>query len=99
MNFTLLDGGLGQELMARSGAKPTGLWSTQTMMDSPELVQAVHQDFLAAGADVVTANSYAIHRDRLIPFDIENQFESLQLKACEIANRARDAHGSGLATT
>ena len=96
MTFTLLDGGLGQELMARCGVEPTGLWSTKTMMDSPELVQAIHQDFFEAGADVVTTNTYAIQRDRLVPFDIEDQFVTLQLKACEIANRARDAHGSGL---
>lgn len=96
MAFTLLDGGMGQELMARFGAEPTGLWATQTMMDAPEMVQAVHQDYFTAGADIATANSYAILRDRLALFDIEDQFEALQIRACEIACKARDQHGAGL---
>ncbi|MEM7358347.1 MAG: homocysteine S-methyltransferase family protein [Pseudomonadota bacterium] len=96
MNFTLLDGGMGQELMARSKVKPTGLWATKTLMDMPELIEAVHADYFTAGADVATTNSYAIHRDRLIPFDIEDQFVDLHVQACEIASRARDKHGSGL---
>lgn len=62
---TLLDGGMGQELIKRSG-KPAGpLWSTQVMIDHPGLVGAVHGDYADAGATVATTNTYAIHRDRL----------------------------------
>lgn len=96
MTITLLDGGMGQELLSRSGAHPTGLWATQVMRDSPQLVEEIHADYFAAGADIATTNSYAIHRDRLIPFGIEDQFLALQIQACEIANRARDSFGSGL---
>ena len=96
MTFTLLDGGMGQELMARSGKQATGLWATQTMMDTPEMVQAIHKDYFDAGADIATANTYAILRDRLALFDIEDQLEALQVRACEIACRARDDHGAGL---
>ena len=96
MNITLLDGGMGQELLARSSAKPTGLWSTQILMDSPELVRAVHDDYFAAGADIAITNSYAIHRDRLRPFGIENRFADLHQLACKIAVSARDKHGEGL---
>ena len=96
MSITLLDGGMGQELLARSSAKPTGLWSTQILMDSPELVRAVHNDYFAAGADIATTNSYAIHRDRLRPFGIEDRFEDLHQLACKIAVSARDKHGDGL---
>jgi S-methylmethionine-dependent homocysteine/selenocysteine methylase len=96
MNITLLDGGMGQELLARSSAKPTGLWSTQILMDSPELVRAVHNDYFAAGADVATTNSYAIHRDRLRPFGTEDRFADLHQLACKIAVSARDKHGDGL---
>ena len=96
MNITLLDGGMGQELLARSSAKPTGLWSTQILMDSPELFRAVHNDYFAAGADIATTNSYAIHRDRLRPFGAENRFADLHQLACKIAVSARDKHGDGL---
>ena len=95
MTITLLDGGMGQELLSRSGARPTGLWATQVMREFPDLVQQIHADYFESGADIATTNSYAIHRDRLIPFGIENQFQALQIQACEIANRARDKFGSG----
>ncbi len=93
--ITLLDGGMGQELIARTRAGATGLWSTKVMMDEPQLVADVHRDYFAAGAQIATTNTYAIHRDRLSPYDIEDQFEALHLRACELAIRARDAHGSG----
>ncbi|PLX95727.1 MAG: homocysteine S-methyltransferase [Desulfuromonas sp.] len=96
MNITLLDGGMGQELLARSSAKPTGLWSTQFLLDAPELIHAVHRDYFLAGADIATANSYALHRDRLQPFGIEDRFADLHRQACQLAVSARDEHGSGL---
>ena len=95
MPITILDGGMGQELVARSGKTATPLWATSVMMDNPEIVEAVHQDYFQSGADVATVNSYAIHRDRLVPYDIEDQFAALHQRACEIACRARDTFGNG----
>ncbi len=96
MDITLLDGGMGQELLARSSDKPTGLWSTQVLMDAPELVRAVHSDYFSAGSDIATTNSYAIHRDRLKCFGVENCFSDLHQQACRIAVAARDEHRRGL---
>jgi len=95
MTFTLLDGGMGQELMARSSVEPTGLWSAKTMMDAPNLVQAVHSDYFKAGADIATTNSYILHHDRMTPYDADDQFVELHVLACELAIRARDLHGGG----
>ncbi len=93
--ITLLDGGMGQELVARSGDAPTLLWATQVMMDHPGLVQSVHADYFAAGASVATSNSYAIHHDRLVKFDIDDRFEALHAQALSEAAAARAAHGAG----
>jgi len=95
MPIAILDGGMGQELLARSPGKPTGLWATQVLLDAPGLVRAVHDDYFAAGADIATTNTYAVHRDRLAPFGLEDRFEVLHRQACEIAVSARDANGSG----
>ena len=95
MAITILDGGMGQELIARSNIDPTGLWSTELLMESPELVQSVHADYFNAGADIATTCTYPIHRDRLSPFGVEDQFETLHKRACEIAVKARDEFGSG----
>lgn len=94
-NITLLDGGLGQELVHRAGDRPTALWSTQIMMDRPGLVEEVQRDFLAAGATILAANTYAIHRDRLVHAGREEAFEELHALALDEASNARGAHGSG----
>ena len=95
MTVTLLDGGMGQELVARSGDAPTPLWSTQVMIDHPGLVQAVHADYFAAGAQVATTNTYAIHHDRLVKAGIDGRFGALYAQALAEAAAARDAHGGG----
>lgn len=94
-NIVLLDGGMGQELLARTGDEPTPLWATQVMIDHPDVVRQIHADYFAAGATVATTNSYAIHHDRLIAFDRDHMFESLHRKALQQAKEARAAHGSG----
>lgn len=79
--ITLLDGGMGQELIHRAGDRPTPLWSTQVMIDHPGLVAEVHRDFTAAGATVATTNTYAIHRDRFVGTDVDGQFLTLMDRA------------------
>ena len=93
--ITLLDGGMGQELVHRAGDKPTALWSTQIMLDHPGLVAEVHRDFFDAGATVATANTYAILRDRLRHAGIEEKFAELHDRALTEAETARKAHGAG----
>jgi homocysteine S-methyltransferase len=95
MTITILDGGMGQELLARAATQATGLWSAQALLDDPDLVRAVHAEYLAAGADVITTNSYILHRDRLAPFGVEDRFEQLHSLACRLAVEARDARGTG----
>lgn len=92
---TLLDGGMGQELLARSRVAPTPLWATGVMRDHPGLVQAVHADYFAAGATVATTNSYAIHHDRLIGLGLDHEFAALHAQALAEARAARSAHGAG----
>ena len=94
--ITLLDGGIGQELVRRSGDSPTPLWSTRVMMERPGLLESVHADYFAAGAGIATTNTYAIHRDRLRRAGIEDRFEALHAAALAEAEAARDAHGGGL---
>ena len=94
-DIVLLDGGMGQELMKRSGDKPTPLWSTRVMLDHPGIVQAVHTDFFSAGATVATTNTYSIHRDRLVGTGLEDSFADLLCLAMAEAGAARDAVGRG----
>ena len=87
-NITLLDGGMGQELVHRAGDRPTPLWSTQVMIDHPGLVTAVHADYRDAGATVHTTNTYAIHHDRLDGTALADAFTTLHLAAVAEARAA-----------
>lgn len=91
-DITVLDGGTGQELLARAQASPSPLWSAQVMMDQPELVVDVHRSFVEAGADVVTLNAYSATRCRLGPAGLEDRYEPLQRLAGELAREAVGDH-------
>ena len=94
MSITILDGGMGQELIARAG-KATSLWSVQALLDNPEMVRAVHDAYFAVGAQIATTNTYSVLPDRLVKHGLEDRLTLLQQLACQQAVDARDAHGSG----
>jgi len=90
-SILVLDGGMGREL-ARNGApfrQPE--WSALALIEGPEYVRKAHDAFVAAGADVITTNSYAV-----VPFHIgEERFRRdgkiLADRAGRIAREAADA--------
>ena len=86
--ITLLDGGMGQELLSRSAKPPSPLWSAQVLMDEPEIVEAVHLDYISAGARVITLNSYSITPERLERDGDPAMFQTLQAKAIAVAKSA-----------
>ncbi len=86
--IVLLDGGMGQELIARSSAPPSALWSAKVMMDEPHIVEQVHRDYIKAGARVLTLNSYSATPERLKRDASEALFKPLQAKAIELAQSA-----------
>jgi len=54
----VLDGGLATELERRGADLTDALWSARLLLDDPGLIAEVHQDYLAAGADVIATASY-----------------------------------------
>lgn len=67
----ILDGGLGRQLQRIGAPFRQPEWSALALIESPAQVRRVHDDFIAAGADIITTNSYA-----LVPFHIgESRFE------------------------
>lgn len=91
----LIDGSIGQELINRSDAEPTGLWGVKVMLDDADILRSIHRDYFEAGAIVATSNTYNLLRDRLKRFDVEDKFREYHELALRLANEARDAHGSG----
>ena len=83
----VLDGGMGQELLAR-GMKPKGtLWSANALLDENyhQLLLDTHRDFVKAGAEVIVTATFTTRRKRLRDNNVEDKFEYLNKKAGEIA--------------
>lgn len=93
--ISLLDGSIGQELVKRSGNRATPLWSTQVMMDQPDLVGSVHSDYFAVGATIATTNTYALHRSRLEDVGMADEIPALIDTAMAQAEMARARYGNG----
>ncbi len=88
----ILDGGMGQELLHK-GLKPKGtLWSAHALIDEDchQLVIDTHLDFINAGAEVIVTTTFTARRNRLIQNDCEKYFEKINIKAVELAQKARD---------
>ncbi|MEM9138463.1 MAG: homocysteine S-methyltransferase family protein, partial [Pseudomonadota bacterium] len=88
-----MDGGMGMELVRRSPDAADRAWGARVMLDYPDMVVDLHKEFIAAGAQVIIANTYAATRCRLADIGREDMFETLQVTACELAKRARDESG------
>jgi S-methylmethionine-dependent homocysteine/selenocysteine methylase len=94
MAITILDGGMGREL-ARMGApfrQPE--WSALALLEEPAAVARAHAAFVAAGAQVITTNSYAV-----VPFHLgERRFaergEELAALSGSLARGVAAATGS-----
>ena len=94
----LLDGGIGSELQRRGlnlskGVKSeyeTGPWSATAMGDAPEVVRAVHEDYLRVGADITTTNSFWTNRPMLGMVGLADRMEAYTRLSAEIACEARD---------
>jgi len=87
----LLDGGLGRELRFRGVEILDAIWSANGLLVAPEIVRQVHLDYIAAGADVITTNTYGVVRSGLAQVGIEDRFAELNTLACTLACQARDA--------
>ncbi len=89
----LIDGGMGRELRMRGVTILNTIWSANGLLVAPETVRAIHDDFIAAGADVITTNTYGVIRAELAREGIEDRFAELNIIACKIAQAARAAGG------
>ena len=88
----ILDGGMGQMLLAK-GLKPRGsLWSATALVDKKyhHLVIDAHLDFIKSGAEVITTNNFAARRIRMAQNNVEDQFNYANEKAGELAVKAKE---------
>lgn len=89
----LLDGSMGQELINRNASGQGVLWSAKALFDAPEAVQDIHEDYIRAGADIITTNSYSCIRNNFEPEGLLDRLGEMNRLAAKLAHRARDNCG------
>lgn len=92
-NVTILDGGMGKELLRIGAPFHQPEWSALALLEAPDFVRQAHQNFADAGATVITTNTYAV-----VPFHLgEERFTArgaeLASLAASIARQVADGAG------
>ncbi len=85
------DGAIGTELQKR-GVSMDGSWcGTASLQDN--ILKQVHTDYILAGSQIITTNTYASSRIMLKSAGFEKRFKEVNLKAVESALKAREETG------
>ena len=84
----VLDGAIGSEIARLGGAMDSVAWCAIANKTHPEVVRRVHEDYLHAGADVVTTNTYSTCRHVLAGVGFADETVSITTRAVELAREA-----------
>jgi homocysteine S-methyltransferase len=87
----LLDGGVSTEIRRRGVALDKNVWSGLATKTNPDEVRQVHEDYIRAGAQIITANTYSTARHVLESINLGHESKMLNLKSVQLAQQARDA--------
>ncbi len=85
----VIDGGMGTELERRGVEMDGAAWAGAAAREHPDVIRAIHRDFIEAGADIVIANTYAAAPHVLRHAGIgEAEACALNRISCEVAREA-----------
>ena len=89
----ILDGAMGTELQRRGVDTTLPLWSARALIDEPEAVLQIHLDYIAAGADIITTNTFRTTRRTFRRAGLPDRSSELTARAVEIARQATRTAG------
>ena len=87
----ILDGAMGTQLEKRGMACTLPLWSAEALLEKPELITQVHEDYAYAGAEILTANTFRTQERTLGKARRNRGGESLTQLAVALAKKAARA--------
>ena len=91
----ILDGAMGTELQRRGVPMDDVAWDAAALATHPDLVREVHEDYIKAGAEVITTNTFATARHVLEPAGMGREFRPLNVRAVTLAKEAREDVADG----
>ena len=87
----LVDGGMGTLLFSRG--VPQRACLEELVASHPEMVGAVHREYLEAGAELIETLSFGANRQRLAAWGLEGRVGQLNRRAAQLAREAREVSG------
>ena len=84
----LLDGATGTELQRRGVDTTLPLWSARALLEARDVLHLIHADYVAAGADIITTNTFRTHRRTLTRAGLGQRTRELTQLAVTIARDA-----------
>ena len=88
--YIILDGANGSELEKRGAKMNRAGWCGPASLESPEILFQIHKDYIEAGADIITTNTFSSARHVLEYSNFKDQTVAINEKAMECAISARN---------
>lgn len=80
--------------LERRGYLQAGAYVPEVVLEHPEVVSQLHDEFVRTGSDVVVALTYYAHREKLRVVGLENELERLNRRALRLAKKAAAPSGA-----
>jgi homocysteine S-methyltransferase len=90
----ILDGAMGTELTRRGVDTTLPLWSASALDAAPGVVAQIHTDYLAAGAVVLTTNTFRTNARALAKAGVAHRARELTFTAVAVAHAAIRSRGA-----
>jgi methionine synthase I (cobalamin-dependent)/5,10-methylenetetrahydrofolate reductase len=87
----LLDGAMGTLLYSRGTPQRASL--DELVLSRPEMVGAVHREYIAAGADIIETDTFTASRHHLAPLGLADRVGPINRRAAQLAREAREVSG------
>lgn len=84
----ILDGGTGTDIQARGVPMAGETWCAEANLSHPDVVRSVHEDYIAAGAEIITANTYPTSPLLFNALGRDDDMVAIDRKAVRIAREA-----------
>jgi len=84
----VLDGATGSEIERLGATMNSSAWCGVANKTHPDIVRQVHEEYIRAGADVVTANTFSTSRHILASAGLADETVSINARAVELAREA-----------
>ena len=87
----LADGGMGTLLFSRGIPQRASL--DELVVSRPDLIGAIHREYVEAGADLIETATFGANRARLAAFGLDAEAARFNRRAAQLAREARDVAG------